>query len=176
MEEIWKDIPWYEWLYKINNKWVIIKSTVMKPQKNIYWYMRIGLTENLKQSQKFIHRLLASLFITNDDPINKTQVNHINWIRDDNRLENLEWATPQENINHSFNILKRTPSKSNLWKFGINSTNSKKVNQYTKDGEFIKTWDCMSDVERELNIFQSWVSLSCQWKQKTAWWFIWKYI
>lgn len=46
---------------------------------------------------RYIHRLVAHVFISNPDPKNKTQVDHINEIKHDNRAENLRWATPKEN-------------------------------------------------------------------------------
>lgn len=63
-------------------------------------YMRTQIWINNKSKNFTQHRLIAAYFI--DNPLNKKQVNHINGIKHDNRLENLEWVTQSENAKHSF--------------------------------------------------------------------------
>jgi DNA-binding CsgD family transcriptional regulator len=77
-------------------------NILLKPIKQTTGYFSVNLYKNRKVNPKTIHRLVAINFIPN--PENKKQVNHINGIKTDNRLCNLEWNTPKENIKHSRRI------------------------------------------------------------------------
>ena len=63
-------------------------------------YITVRINKNGQSSTQFVHRLLAAAFIPN--PNNKPFINHINGIKTDNRLENLEWVTHAENIKHAY--------------------------------------------------------------------------
>ena len=69
----------------------------VQPRYTINGYARVYIRNTITNKRKdlYIHRLVAQYFIPN--PENKKYVNHKNCIRDDNRVENLEWCTSREN-------------------------------------------------------------------------------
>lgn len=75
-----------------SNKW-------LKPDINQDGYSMVRLYKNKKSKAISIHRLVAQTFVLN--PNNKLEVNHINEIKSDNRIENLEWCTRSENELHN---------------------------------------------------------------------------
>jgi hypothetical protein len=81
----------------INNK----TNKELKPILGNTGYCQVSLCNNGKIKNYNIHRLIASAFLSNDE--NKREVNHINGIKTDNRLKNLEWNTSSENRQHAFN-------------------------------------------------------------------------
>jgi hypothetical protein len=114
MEEIWKEIEGYEGFYFISSlgrvksaKRTTTKGNLMSVKSNRYPKVTLCKNGNLKTFN--VHRLVANAFIEN--PHNKKTINHINGVKSDNRVQNLEWNTYKENINHSFktklNVVKK---------------------------------------------------------------------
>ena len=126
INEVWKPVVGWENTYSVSNlgriksigRTVIkmgvypsfLKEKILSQHKMRSGYLMVGLNEYPRPDKSStVHRLVAIAFIPN--PENKSDVNHINGIRWDNRVENLEWATRKENVNHSFNNLYRNTAK-----------------------------------------------------------------
>jgi len=162
MNEIWKDIKGYKGLYQVSNLGKIKsikRNVILIPAKNHKGYLIVSLTKNNDKKTFSLHRLVAETFISNTE--NKPQVNHINCIKTDNRVCNLEWNTQSENQKHAF----ANGLQTNI---GNNNPRCRKINQYDLDGNFIKTWNSIYDITQELGYSRSSIWRCCVDKYKTS--------
>jgi len=134
-------------------------------------YVVVNLSNGNGSKTFYLHRLLAIAYIPN--PENKPQINHKNGIRIDFRLENLEWATQSENMQHSHKVLKNKGSMTN--KFGKDHNRSKSIKQYDLEGNFIKEFGSTYEAMRETGVLQQNIGKVALNKRNSAGGFIWKY-
>lgn len=171
---MWKDIKGYEGQYMVSYSGevksldrIIIKTNGIAQRTkgkmlsiiSNQGYSLVSLSKG-HYINVFVHRLVAEAFIPN--PENKTDVNHINGNKADNKVENLEWLTRSENQIHSYRILKRKVSKAFLGRFGKDHPRSRKV-KCINNGV---TYSALNDAARELNISYSKISLVCSGQRK----------
>jgi hypothetical protein len=182
--EVWKQIPEFP-SYVVstfgnvrsidretirNGSRATIKGVFLKPRR-IKGYLRVTLYKGSRNLRKqfFVHRLVAETFIAN--PNRLPCVNHKDENRENNCLENLEWCTHEYNSNYGTAIERRV--KNQDWK-SIAEKQSTPVNQYDLNGNLIRTWESMSECERETGFRIVGISKCCSGKLKTYRGYKWK--
>jgi hypothetical protein len=113
--EIWRPVPNYENAYEISTSGKLrsierdirigyktrkISAKMIKSRINNWGYEEVKLSKNGLMTTTCIHILVAKAFILN--AANKPEVNHKNGIKTDNSLQNLEWVTHAENMQHAY--------------------------------------------------------------------------
>lgn len=169
--EQWKDIKNYEGLYQVSNLGRVKslwygKERILKPGMNNYGYLRVPLRKNDKRILYLVHRLVAQAFIPNPD--NLPEVNHINEVKTDNRVENLEFCDRKYNNTYGTRIEQMVEKQ-------INGKLSKTVYQYSLNGEFVAEYPSTREIERQLGFKQPSISYCCNGQRKTAYGYKWTY-
>lgn len=178
MEEIWNDIPDFENQYQASDLGRIksldrvvvysdgrkysYKSKIIKPSTINSGYNIARLSVNCVCKNFLIHRLVWMAF--NGKIPEGMQINHKDENRTNNKLSNLELVTCKENINWGTHKDKQKKAQKNL-----------PVIQYDLNGNFIKEWNGVREVENTLGYYHSNISICCKGKVKTAYGYIWKY-
>lgn len=166
--EIWKDVPSYEGLYQVStlgrvkslcrhniseryhSQGYYVKEKILKVRKRgkQQKYYSVALFKNGIRTEYSVHRLVMLAFVGKSN----LTVNHIDKDTSNNALSNLEYLPNADNLRYS---------------------KCKKVNQYTLNNEFIKTWDSIIDTQTNLHIGH--ISQVCNGIRKSAGGFGWKF-
>ena len=108
--EVWRDVEGFEGFYKVSNKGNVYRverigargrecgGRTLKPAYDKDGYLKVSLCKNGMRKNKYIHRLVAEAFILNPESL--PEINHIDEVKDNNNVENLEWCTREHNLNH----------------------------------------------------------------------------
>lgn len=138
--------------YLISNEGIVYNissNKICSPSINPKGYYYIGLNKNKEYKTYLLHQLIAQAFIPN--PENKPTVDHINRIRTDNRIENLRWATQQEQgSNMSSNV---------KIKDEITGKEYPSINSFKRETERNKGWIYIKCLNND-NIYNNWADLT----------------
>ena len=191
--EYWRPVSGYEGIYDVSDQGTVRslnygrsgKRRELKSVKNNNGYEIVTLSRDGVVKCFTVHRLVWEAF--KGEIHEGKELDHINTIRDDNRLVNLRVVTRKENVRN--NPITRTRhleatreankrrSEDPKWRDAVRKAKAKPVLQLDKEtGALIREWQCASDAARELGIRNSSISLCCSGKCKTAGGFKWQYI
>lgn len=175
MQEIWKPLINWEGIYEISNfgnirsldryvnqgnRVIFCKGKLLKPVLHKSNYCIVTLRNSGIQKVSKVHQLVMKTFNPNTSN-KKLEINHIDGNTTNNRLDNLEWCTHKENLQHA--------SKHHLL------STYKPINQYDLDGNFIKTWNSMKEATAFYGFGINSLRNACKRKSGIHKGYIWKY-
>ena len=167
MKEQWKKVVGFERFYEVSNLGNVrrlkgysrTKTRNLKPQKHNYGYNLVRLQCDGTTAQRLVHRIVAEAFLTDWNP--NLQCNHINGDKRDNRVSNIEMVTAKQNMQHAVDN-KLLDLK-------------KKVTQYTMDGEYVNTYESISECAKVIGVTFSAISSVLRGRNRKCRGFVFKY-
>ncbi len=179
--EKWKDIPGYEGFYKCSNKGRIKsmpsvgtgkKENILKQTlKSDTGYLIVNLYKNGIDGHLRVHRAVGKAFLRN--PLKKRTINHKDTIKVNNNLVNLEWATHSEQHLHAYQN-GRVPAFLGIT--GKDHHSSKPVNQYTKNGVLIASFESGRDAAQKTGISNGHIASVCTGKRISTGGYKWAHV
>lgn len=163
VEAEWKTVCEYD-RYEVSRKGEIrhkARKHVLKPRLNPTGYAYVNFSINGHRENFAIHRIVANAFIPN--PNGYSEINHKDYNRANNCVDNLEWVDSSQNKKHAF--LKKENR----------DCRGKKVEQYTKNGEYIQTFVSLSAAARKMKCTVGAISNCCLGRSKTSQGYHWKF-
>lgn len=168
-DEFWKDINDYEGLYMVSNLGRVKslnynhtgKERIIKQYDNGNGYLQAKLHKYGNVKRPYVHRLVWQAFNAKI-PVDK-EIDHKDGNPKNNKLSNLSCVTHKGNMENPVAIKR------------LSEAMKKPVDQFTLDGQFVKTWASATDAARELGLDQSGISKCCNEKRKTTGGFKWQY-
>ena len=170
--ETWKDILGYEGSYQVSDQGrvrsltrkrknrygeIIKEGVLLKERKDRNGYLHVILQNNGEKKFALIHRLVAEAFIPH--VADKTEVNHIDENKENNRVCNLEWCDRDYNMNYG--------SRPNA--------RSTPVIQLTKHGDFVAEYASACEASRKTGVLKGGISNCCLGKAKSAGGYVWRH-
>ena len=139
----------------------------LKPAIGPGGYLRVKLYRDARGKSIPIHRIVATSFISNTS--NKSQVNHKDGNKRNNRVSNLEWVTQSENQIHAYK------NGLNTTAYAVEAT-KKRVVQKTIDGKVVKIWNSLSDAGRATGVAVPNITHCCKGRINHAGGYKWDYL
>ena len=173
LKEIWKPIQvtqndaHYDFLnkYAVSNFGRVknIRTNYVIKQhddKNGYFKVRLRVDGERRVHNFFVHRLVANAFILNN--LKLPQVNHIDGVPHNNRVTNLEWCTPSENIQHAYRTHLIDHEKRRKACSLLTEKVKVKVKQLTLDGKLVKIHDSYVAAGKAVNVSEVAIRKCCK--------------
>ena len=176
MADLWKDVVGFEGIYQVSNEGRVrsldrvsdrgrrLKGKVLAtaPGGRTGEYRSVQLFFlNGDVKREYVHRLVAEAFL--GTPKEGLQVNHIDENKANNKVTNLEWVTPSENINYGSRNEKDIAKK------------SKPVEQLTKAGKLVARYASATEAQRKTKVWRTHISACCLGKAMSAGGFLWRF-